>query len=68
MAGPIRKIGSFTDTVRPLRTPAEMFQGLGHEYYASPGATQHHDRVLRREKMGQKMTPPGRVVNTKKRK
>ena len=66
MAGPIKKVGPFTETVRPLRTPSETFQGLGREYYKDPGSTQHHDRVLRREGMGQKMTPKGDVRNIRK--
>jgi hypothetical protein len=36
------------------------------EWFAGPGATQHHDRVLRREAMGQKMTPKGDVRNKKR--
>lgn len=67
MAGRIKKVGPFTQTVRANRTPAETWQGLGHDWYKNPGATQHHDRVLRREEMGQKMTPPGDVL-LKKRK
>lgn len=63
----IRKVGSFTETKRVLRTPGEMWQGLGREYYKDPGATQHHDRVLRREGMGQKMTPKDDVRNMKRK-
>jgi hypothetical protein len=64
MAGPIRKEGSFTDTVRGNREGmADVWDGMrNQEWFDAPGATQHHDRVLRRERMGQKKTPPGKVV------
>lgn len=55
------KLEPFTQSNRSeldgKRNAAGVFQGLGRTYYAAPGATQHHDRVLRREQMGQKMTP-----------
>lgn len=65
MAGPIRKEGSFTDTVRANRsTMADVYEGMrDQEWFAAPGSTQHHDRVLRRENMGQKKTPKGDVRN-----
>lgn len=67
MAGPIKKVGPFTQTVRTNRGPADIWVGLGHDWYKAPGATQHHDRVLRRENMGQKMTPKGDVRNKKRK-
>lgn len=63
----IRKVGPFTQSTRANRTTmADVWDRLGHEWYEAPGATQHHDRVLRRENMGQKKTPPGDVRNTRK--
>lgn len=68
MSGKIRKIGPFTQSTRVNRSNmADAWHGLGHEWYAAPGATQHHDRVLRRENMGQKKTPEGDVRNKKRR-
>ena len=68
MAGPIKKVGPFTQTVRANRTTVgDIWQGLGHDWYKAPGSTQHHDRVLRRENMGQKMTPKGDVRNKKRK-
>ena len=73
MAGPVQrsgkvtKVGPFTDTVRANRpTMADAWVGMGNDWFKAPGATQHHDRVLRREKMGQKMTPKGDVRNKKR--
>lgn len=70
MAGPIKKIGPFTQTVRVNRsTMADAWAGMGHDWYREAGAMQHHDRVLRREDMGQKMTPKAPAGNKgKKRK
>lgn len=63
----IRKIGPFTESVRANRTTiGDIWSGLGRKWDKAPGATQHHDRVLRRENMGQKMTPKGDVRNKKR--
>lgn len=68
MAGPIKKVGPFTQSTRANRpTMKDTWEGMGHDWYKAPGSTQHHDRVLRRENMGQKMTPPGEVVNKKRK-
>jgi hypothetical protein len=69
MAGPIRKVGPFTDTVRANRTTmADVWDGMaGQDWFKAPGSTQHHDRVLRRENMGQKKTPKGDVRNIKRK-
>lgn len=66
MAGPIRKVGPFTQTTGVELPDKQMWRGLGREYYAAPGSTQHHDRVLQRERMGQKKTPKGDVRNKRK--
>lgn len=66
MAGPIKKVGPFTETVRSETTEAETWVRLGRDYYADPGSMQHHNRVKRREDMGQKMTPKGDVRNIKR--
>lgn len=68
MAGPIKKVGPFTQSVRSNRpTMKDAWEGMGYDWFKSPGATQHHDRVLRRENMGQKKTPPGDVRNKKRK-
>lgn len=64
----VTKVGPFTESCRELRTPDQWAEGLGREWYKDPGSTQHHDRVLRREKMGQKMTPKGDVRNIRRSK
>ena len=68
LVGKIRKVGHFTQSVRANRpTMADAWIGLtGEEWFKAPGATQHHDRVLRRESMGQKMTPKDDVRNIKR--
>ena len=70
MAGPIKKVGPFTQTRAANRpTMADAWVGMGHDWYKEAGAMQHHDRVLRREAMGQKMTPKAPPANKgKKRK
>ena len=68
LVGRIRKVGHFTQTVRANRpTMDDAWVGLDDEnWYKAPGSTQHHDRVLRRESMGQKMTPKDDVRNIKR--
>ncbi len=68
LVGKIRKVGRFTDTVRANRpTMADAWVGLkNNEWFKAPGSTQHHDRVLRRESMGQKMTPKDDVRNIRR--
>lgn len=64
----VKKIGPFTQSVRANRVGmADTFHGLGYDWFKAPGSTQHHDRVLRREAMGQKKTPEGDVRNKKRK-